>query len=54
MRVTIWPLLWNIGKIVMVRVWGPNWSRSDSAFASASMLMWVSTTPFGFPVVPEV
>ena len=48
------PKTWNSGSAPNVTVSGPESTRSTEICAAARRLPWVSSAPFGVPVVPDV
>ena len=52
--VTTSPLTWNRGRMHIARSAAVRPCQPAMYSASRRKLRWVSTTPFGFPVVPDV
>jgi hypothetical protein len=55
LRLQVWPKAWNSGRQPITTSSGPR-SSSEPAVTSAFLatLAWVSSAPFGVPVVPDV
>ena len=54
MSVTTIPLTWWIGRTHIILWSSEILCHSAMLIASTRRLYWTRTTPFGFPVVPEV
>jgi hypothetical protein len=55
LRQQVWPNAWKKGRQPMMTSSGPRCSRVDATIAAfPCRLPWVSSAPFGVPVVPEV